>query len=144
MHLELRPPWRLYRIQRAPDLPPPGLCSGKPRRLIVFFRNNFASGNGLFHFRRGHLQTNHTKLSPAGFGGPIARCDITPVSGSGVSPTGPVARRAKKLTRALGHSQWPEPPRFVDAPATRLAAVEELQPSRDPTTRSLRTSPRRP
>ena len=37
----------------------------------------------------------------------------------------------------LGHSQWPEPPRFSDATATSPAAVY-------PTTRPLRASPRRP
>jgi hypothetical protein len=132
---------------------------------------------------------------PARFGGPIARCDVTPVSG--VSPTGPVGRRAaappshradeppsarapgkrahlartgpndhsrrtarlrcpdaavirllpplvaRPLT-ALGHSQWPEPPRFADATASSPAAVEELTPSRDPTSRPLRASLRRP
>ena len=50
---------------------------------------------------------------------------------------------ARPLT-ALGHSQWSEPPGFADAPATSPAAVEELTPSRDPTPRPLRASPRRP
>ena len=50
---------------------------------------------------------------------------------------------ARPLT-TLGHSQWPEPPRFSHATASSPAAVEELTPSRDPTTRPLRASPRRP
>ena len=44
----------------------------------------------------------------------------------------------------LCHSQWPEPPRFADPTAPSPAAVEELTPPRDPTTRLLRASPRRP
>ena len=50
---------------------------------------------------------------------------------------------ARPLT-TLGHSQWPEPPRFSHATASSPAAVDELTPSRDPTTRPLRASPRRP
>ena len=50
---------------------------------------------------------------------------------------------ARPLT-TLCHSQWPEPPRFSDATAPSPAAVEELAPSRDPTTRPLRASPRCP
>ena len=50
---------------------------------------------------------------------------------------------ARPLTM-LGHSQWPEPPRFAHATASSPAAVVELTPSRDPTTRPLRASPRRP
>ena len=41
-------------------------------------------------------------------------------------------------------SGQPEPPRFAHATASSPAAVEELTPSRDPTTRPLRASPRRP
>ena len=50
---------------------------------------------------------------------------------------------ARPLT-TLGHLQWPEPPGFSDATATSPAAAEELSPSRDPSTRPLRESPRRP
>ena len=52
---------------------------------------------------------------------------------------------ARPLT-ILCHSQWPEPPRFTDATASSPAAAadEALTPSRDPTTRPLRASPRRP
>ena len=41
---------------------------------------------------------------------------------------------ARPLT-TLGHSQWPEPPRFADATASSPAAAEELTPSHDPTIR---------
>ena len=43
------------------------------------------------------------------------------------------ASSRRPLTHALGHSQWPEPPRFVDASETSPAAVEEPLPLRDPT-----------
>ena len=47
---------------------------------------------------------------------------------------------ARPLTTP-GHSQWPEPPGFADATtATSPGAVEELSPSRDPTTRPLRAA----
>ena len=54
----------------------------------------------------------------------------------------PLVARPLKM---LGHSQWPEPPGFAVATVTSPASAEEPSPwSRNPTTRPLRASPRRP
>ena len=61
---------------------------------------------------------------------------------------GQVGRHVRHLAKddslALAHSQWQEPPRFIDASATSPASIKEPSPSRGPTTRPLRASPRRP
>ena len=56
----------------------------------------------------------------------------------------PFASSRRPLTHALAHLQWQEPPRFIDASATSQASMKEPSPSRGPTTRPLRTSPRHP
>ena len=56
----------------------------------------------------------------------------------------PFASSRRPLTHALAHLQWQEPPRFIDASATSRASIKEPSPSRGPTTRPLRASPRHP
>ena len=59
---------------------------------------------------------------------------------------GQVVRRERRLkdgSRALAHSQWQEPPRFIDASAASPESTKEPSPSRGATTRPLRASPRR-
>ena len=58
----------------------------------------------------------------------------------------PFASSRRPLTHALAHLQWQwqEPPRFIDASATSLPSIKEPSPSRGPTTRPLRASPRHP
>ena len=56
----------------------------------------------------------------------------------------PFASSRRPLTHALAHLQWQEPPRFIDASATSWASIKEPSPSRGPTTRPLRASPRHP
>ena len=56
----------------------------------------------------------------------------------------PFASSRRPLTHALSHLQWQEPPRFIDASATSRESIKEPSPSRGPTTRPLRASPRHP
>ena len=56
----------------------------------------------------------------------------------------PFASSRRPLTHALAHLQWQEPPRFVGASATSREPIKEPSPSRGPTTRPLRASPRHP
>ena len=78
------------------------------------------------HWLRGLSQTHHVNA--------VSRHRRVPLFAS--------SRRT--LTHALAHLQWQEPPRFIDASATSRASIKEPSPSRGPTTRPLRASPRHP
>ena len=78
------------------------------------------------HWRRGHSQAHHVNA--------VSRHRRVP----------PFASSRRPLTHALSHLQWQEPPRFIDASATSRASSKEPPPSRGPTTRPLRASPRHP
>ena len=78
------------------------------------------------HWLRGLSQTHHVNA--------VSRHRRVP----------PFASSRRPLTHALAHLQWQEPPRFVDASATSRASIKEPSPSRGPTTRPLRASPRHP
>ena len=78
------------------------------------------------HWLRGLSQTHHVNA--------VSRHRRVPLFASSRRP----------LTRALAHLQWQEPPRFIDASATSRASIKEPSPSRGPTTRPLRASPRHP
>ena len=56
--------------------------SGTAQDARPFFRNNSPPGMFVRGKRRWRLQTDQTKLSPAGFCGLISRCGVTPVPGS--------------------------------------------------------------
>ena len=57
---------------------------------------------------RGCLQANYTKPPLAGFGGPIARCDVNPLAACGASVTGGVPGGAK--TAKWRHFWFMSPP----------------------------------
>jgi hypothetical protein len=78
------------------------------------------------HWLRGLSQTHHVNA--------VSRHRRVP----------PFASSRRPLTHALAHLQWQEPPRFIDASATSRASIKEPSPSRGPTTRPLRASPRHP
>ena len=78
------------------------------------------------HWIRGLFQTHHVNA--------VSRHRRVP----------PFASSRRPLTHALAHFQWREPPRFIDASATSRASTKAPSPSRGPTTRPLRASPRHP